>query len=208
MLNAACFTPAVLDRILAFLAALFLPSTAGNVEAARDAAGALLASYDVRTDRQLRLAALAIAFSFGALDSLSRAAAPELPANQVLRLRGNANGLNRAAQQHEAKLEKLAAQPGANQPNAAVPDDPLDLPASSDTADLLDFLRATPDGPHLSRQQRRFAERQAEKQRQRDLDTARLEERVARRLAEKEAARLAATPVPLHQPEVAFAQTA
>jgi hypothetical protein len=123
MSNAASFTPAVLDRILAFLAALFLPSTAGNLEAARDAAGALLASYEVRTDRQLRLAALAIAFSFGALDSLSRAAEPDLPVNQVLRLRGNANALNRAAQQNEAKLDK-----SIGQPEAARPDEPRDLP--------------------------------------------------------------------------------
>ena len=203
MLNAVSLTPAVLDRILAFLATLFLPSTAGDVAAARSGAAALLASYDVRTDRQLRLAALAIAFSFGALDSLSRAAEPDLPANQVLRLRGNANALNRAAHQNEAKLEKLAGQP-----EAAQPDEPQDLPASSDTPDLLAFLRTATASPSLSRQQRRFAERQAEKQRQRELEAARLEERVARRLAEKEAARLTAAPVPLHQPEAAFAQTA
>jgi hypothetical protein len=203
MLNAASLTPAVLDRILAFLAALFLPSTAGNLDAARDAAGALLASYDVRTDRQLRLAALAIAFSFGALDSLSRAAAPDLPVNQVLRLRGNANALNRAAQQNEAKLDK-----SIGQPEAALPGEPRDLPASSDTQDLVSFLRATPSPADLSRQQRRFAERQAEKQRQRQQQAARLDERVAKRLAEKEAARLAAVPlsaapVPMHQPEAA-----
>src|SRR4051812_12090635 len=111
MLNAASLTPAVLDCILTFLAILFLPSTAGDVPAARGAVAALLASYDVRTDRQLRLAALPIASSFGALDSLSRAAEPDLPVNQVLRLRGNANALNRAAHQNEAKLEKLTAQP-------------------------------------------------------------------------------------------------
>ncbi|MFL5283494.1 MAG: hypothetical protein ACJ8AW_21490 [Rhodopila sp.] len=207
MFNAASFTPAVLDRILALLATLFLPSTAGNLEAARSAAAALLASYDVRTGRQLRLAALAIAFSFGALDSLSRAAAPELPANQVLRLRGNANALNRAAQQNEAKLEKLIGQPEAA-PEAAVFDEPLDLPASSEPPDLLAFLHTASATPVLSRQQRRLAERQAEKQREREQKAARLEERVARRLAEKEAARLAATPVPLHQPEAAFARTA
>jgi hypothetical protein len=191
MLNAASLTPAVLDRILAFLATLFLPSTAGDVAAARGAAAALLASYDVRTDRQLRLAALAIAFSLGALDSLSRAAEPDLPANQVLRLRGNANALNRAAHQNEAKLEKITAQPKAA-PGAALPDDPQDLPASSDTPDLLAFLRAASATPPLSRQQRRFAERQADKQRLREQEAARLEERVARRLAEKEAPRLRA----------------
>ena len=207
MLNAAALTPAVLDRILAFLATLFLPSTAGNLEAARSAAAALLASYDVRTDRQLRLAALAVAFSFGALDSLSRAAAPELPANQVLRLRGNANALNRAAHQNEAKLEKLIGKPEAAL-EAAVPDEFPDLPASSDTSDLLAFLRAASATPPPSRQQRRLAERQAEKQRQREQKVARLEERIARRLAEKEAVCLAAVQVPLHQPEAAFPQTA
>src|SRR4051794_34052143 len=48
MFNAPPFPPAVLDRIFALLATLFLPSTAGNLEAARSAAAALLASYDAR----------------------------------------------------------------------------------------------------------------------------------------------------------------
>jgi hypothetical protein len=188
MLSAASLTQAALDRILDFLAALFLPATAGNAEAARGAALALLGSYEISNDRQLRLAALAIAFSFGALDSLSRAAAPELPVNQVLRLRGNANALNRAAQQHEAKLEN-----GLGQPEAAPAGEPAALPASSETEDLLSFLRAAAPAVPMSRQQRRFAERQAEKQREREQEAARLDERVARRLAEKAAA--AAQPV-------------
>lgn len=72
MLNPAAFTAAVLDRILALLAPLFLSAVGGDAAAARDAANALLASYEPRTNRELRFAALAIAFSFGALDALSR----------------------------------------------------------------------------------------------------------------------------------------
>jgi len=40
------------------------------------------------------------------LDALSRAADHDLPRNEALRLRGNANALNRAAQQSENRSEK------------------------------------------------------------------------------------------------------
>nr|WP_294524029.1 hypothetical protein [uncultured Rhodopila sp.] len=187
MLNPTAFTAAVLDRILALLAPLFLAATGGDAEAARSAAGALLASYEPRTNRELRFAALAIAFSFGALDALSRSADSALTLNQVLRLRGNANALNRAAQQNESRLEKRSPQPEADAAEA-------ELPASSDIEDLVNFVRPPAASPALSRQQRRFLERKEEKQRQREQETARLEERVARRMAEKAeaAARVAA----------------
>ena len=203
MLNPASFAATVLDRVLALLAPLFLSAAAGDTEAARDAASALLASYDPRSNRELRLAALAIAFSFGALDALSRASDPDLPINQVLRLRGNANALNRAAHQNETRLDKRPSQP-----EAAPPEEPGELPASSETGDLIDFVRAAPPAPGLSRQQRRFAERQAEKQREREQEAARLEQRVARRLAEKaEIQRLAVTQAPPYHPETASART-
>ena len=192
MLNPAAFTAAVLDRILALLAPLFLSAVGGDAAAARDAANALLASYEPRTNRELRFAALAIAFSFGALDALSRSADPALTLNQVLRLRGNANALNRAAQQNETRLDKRS-----QQPEAAAPEESPDLPASSEIEDLVAFVRPAAAAPMLSRQQRRFLERQAEKQHQREQEKARLEERVARRLAEKAeaAARLSAAAI-------------
>lgn len=190
MLNPAAFTAAVLDRILALLAPLFLSAVGGDAAAARDAANALLASYEPRTNRELRFAALAIAFSFGALDALSRSADPALTLNQVLRLRGNANALNRAAQQNETRLDKRSPQP-----ETAAPEETPDLPASSEIEDLVAFVRPAAAAPMLSRQQRRFLERQEEKQHQREQEKARLEERVARRLAEKAeaAARLSAS---------------
>jgi hypothetical protein len=186
-------TAAVMDKLLGFLASLFR-DVAADDGAAREAAQSTLASYGARDDRELRFAALSIAFSFGALDALSRGADPDLPPNQVLRLRSNANVLNRAALQNETRLEKAQRQP-AGQATAApgpVPQLPTPaLPASPDTQDLVDFVRAAwkaekaaaaaqPVGT-LSRQQRRFAERQAEKQRQRELEQARLAQRAARR---------------------------
>jgi hypothetical protein len=199
-------TDAVLDKILVLLAPLFR-DVAPDDDAARAAAQATLASYGVRDDRELRFAALSIAFSFGALDALSRAAEPDLPPNQVLRLRGNANALSRAALQNEARLEKVRRQT-AGQAEDALPQQAVsagerlrlpepagpgaDLPASCETRDFVDFVRAawkaekaaaaaTQPVVALSRQQRCFADRQAEKQRQRELEQARLAQRAAQR---------------------------
>src|SRR4051794_5854246 len=94
----AMITAAVLDKLLGFLASLFRDMAADD-GAAREAARSSTATYGARDDRELRLAALSIAFSFGALDALSRAADPDLPPNQVLRLRGNTNALSRVALQ-------------------------------------------------------------------------------------------------------------
>jgi hypothetical protein len=102
-------TAAVLDKILGLLAPLFR-DVAADDDAAREAARATLNSYAAGDDRELRFAALSIAFSFGALDALSRAADLDLPPSQVLRLRSNANVLNRATQQNEARLEKARRQ--------------------------------------------------------------------------------------------------
>jgi hypothetical protein len=178
-------TPAVAEKLIRFLAPLFLDVVA-DLAAARAAATATLLDYNTTTDQQLRLAALAIAFSFGALDALSRAVEPDLLVNQVIRLRGNANALNRAALQNETRLAKL---------RASIPTDlgiepRQDLPASAETSDLLAFTRASaranaslqPAAP-LSRQERRFAEARAEKSLQRQHAQERLLERAVRRAA-------------------------
>nr|WP_294507001.1 hypothetical protein [uncultured Rhodopila sp.] len=179
MHRAPAITAAILDKILLFLAPLFLDVCAGDADAAKAAARALLASYNPATDHELRHAALIIAFSFGALDALSRSAAAELDLKQVLRLRGNANALNRAALLNEKALNALRAAASDEAPAASA-----DLPASLEPADLVSFARqAAP----LSRQQRRAMERQAEKAEQRRQEQARLAERAAR-LAERRGA--------------------
>jgi hypothetical protein len=193
-------TATVFEKIIAFLAPLFLDTAAGDIVAARQAASASLAAYGTLNDRQARLAALSIAFSFGALDALSRAADRDLPISHVIRLRGNANALNRAAHQNEIRLDKRTAQP-----EAVAPDEAAALPASSGIEDLMEFVRPAAPAPAMSRQQRRFAERQEEKRQQREQEAARLEQRAAKRLAEKaEAARLAGS---LTRPEAASAAT-
>jgi hypothetical protein len=206
MSQPATITAAIFDKILAFLAPLFLVAATGDIGAAQEAASAMLASYNPRTNREMRFAALSIAFAFGALETLSKAADPELALNQVLRLRGNANALNRSAQQNEARLEKLQKQPPVEIETVApeaTPDAPAEaVPASSTTADLLTFARsklksmmsiATPaasappivpvPAAPVSRQQRRAAERKTEKVRLRQIQEARLAQRTAARTA-------------------------
>jgi hypothetical protein len=200
MSHPATITATVFEKILAFLTPLFLVAATSDPGAAREAADAILGSYGARTDRELRFAALSIAFGFGALDALSRSANPALVLNQVIRLRANANALNRAAQQNESRLEKLHKQPPlaaeAEDPANATQDAPANLlPANSATADLLAFARSklksmigstTPAAPApapivlLSRQQRRDVERKAEKVRQRHQEDARRTARAER----------------------------
>jgi hypothetical protein len=171
MIRANAITPNVLEKILGFLAQFFISAAQGDAAAARTVAKDLLASYGARTNKEIRLAALNIAFSFGALDSLSRSVAPDLSVTQLLRLRSNANALNRAACKNQEALDRL--QQAAAQPE---PDEtPDDLPASAETQDLVAFTRPAP----MSRQQRRAAERQAEKLRRRQVEQARRAERAA-----------------------------
>ncbi len=173
-MHPAAITATVLERILAFLAPIFLDAAGGNNDTAREAARSALACYDARTNRELRLAALAIAFSFGALDALSKAANPDLTLNQVMRLRGNATSLHRSADKAERALAQERQEPDEQ------PAPEPDLPSSTATPDLVAFAKAAAP---MSRQQRRFAERQAEKQRQRRAEEARKAQRLAQRRA-------------------------
>ena len=193
-------TAAVFDKILGFLAPLFVIAGTTDTAAARDVARATLAGYGARTDRELRFAALSVAFSFGALEAVGKAADPGLSINQMLRLNGNANALNRAAHQNENRLEKLLRQPPAMTKRedsiVATPHAADTLPASADIDELVLFARsmleATMTNPvvpaptsvaPLSRQQRRAAERKAEKVRLRQVEDARLAQRAMQRAA-------------------------
>ena len=179
MSHAPTITDAVFTKIVAFLTPLFLDTCCGNIEIARASGATVLAGYNARTDHELRLAALVLAFSLGALDALARAVNPELTENQVLRLRGNANALNRAALQNQKALDELQSD------RLTPPDEPLaELPASSTTSDLVSFARSAP--APLSRQQRRAAERQAEKARKRQEAAARLVQRAKDRQLAKD----------------------
>ncbi len=160
------------DRILTFLIPLFLTPANSDANRARQAVEALLESYNPRTARELRLAALAIAFSLGALDALAKSASQDATLSQVLRLRGNANALARSADKAELALQAERSEPSGDKDDS--------LPESTETQALVSFARTNPP---LSRQQRRHAERVAEKLRRQLENQARQAERHARKAA-------------------------
>jgi predicted membrane metal-binding protein len=103
----ASITPAILDKILANLALLFLTAAGGDLPTARHAASRLLAAYDVATEEELRLAADIVSFGFHALDALGQSMAPDLSLKEILRLRGSAVSLNRQSHRSQRKLDQL-----------------------------------------------------------------------------------------------------
>ena len=168
-----CISQSVFDRVMASLTNLFLPTCDHDPDRARDAVLEALAEYDPRTNRELRLAALALAFSLGALDALSRAVDEDLSLNQVLRLRTSANALHRSACHAE---QALAEEREA--PDATAETDDVALPESTEPQDLAAFARTAPP---LSRQQRRKQARETEKRRRRQEEQARQAQRDAYR---------------------------
>ena len=158
----ATITPALFERVLVLLAPLFIDAARGDEALARSAAKGMLANYGARNDEELRFAALNVAFGFGALQALSQAVDKDVSLNQQMRLRGSAISLNRAAYINRTAL--LRSQKGPAAENAI--EEAL-LPDTINATELLKFARSamqtTPAGAPMTRQQRRAAERQAEK---------------------------------------------
>lgn len=120
----------IVERIVRVLSRFLLDGASGDAAQARLAATELLQSYGARTGADLLLAAQIIAFGFAALDNLGQSFAdPDLTLAKIMRLRGNANALNRAAQQCRRALDRHghpAPGPGSIQPAVApVPDEPV-----------------------------------------------------------------------------------
>jgi hypothetical protein len=112
------------DQIFIGLTPFFLDAAQGDAVKARAAAEAMVAGFDPKTMEETLLAAQIIVYSLAGMDSLRRsAAAPDLPERTHLRLRGNANAMQRASQQARKALEmrrKAAASPKAAAPGAPV----------------------------------------------------------------------------------------
>jgi hypothetical protein len=100
------YTPILTDLILAYLTPMFLAVTGGNIQDAHFAAAQALESYRARTDRDLIAASQVIAFSFAALGSLTLSVSDGLSLSMILRLRGNAQGSSRAAEQNRRALQQ------------------------------------------------------------------------------------------------------
>jgi hypothetical protein len=123
--TAESITATLLDMLYAFLRPLF--TGFAEPAAADRAARAALLFYQPRTQHEAMLAARAIAFGLAAQDNLRLSMADDLTVAAKLRLRSNANALDRAAERNHAALEKTQAA------RAAVPDE----------AELADMLRDT-----------------------------------------------------------------
>ena len=179
-----------IDHVLAFLIPIFLAGANGDQAAARQAAIELLQAHSTANGRDLLLSGEIVAFSFATLDSLGKSMAdPQMAITTRLRLRSNANALSRATERNRKALER----PGKPlTPPAVSTPLPASLPAPLPTAmqrvrdaivqaapSLAETLTQAGTQP-MSRQQRRFLERKAEKARaakEREISrTARLAE--------------------------------
>jgi hypothetical protein len=161
----AAVDPVFLDTIIGLLVPWFLIAAGGDVTAARRTAECILASYDVETEQEIRLAAEITSFGFGALEGLRDSMDPELKLNAVLRLRGSANTQHRSANQCQRTLDKLrkerrmAAEVVEAQPPVSEDrNDTPQAPQSNQTAPAQPRATIT-----LSRQQRRAMQRAADK---------------------------------------------
>jgi hypothetical protein len=96
----------LMQLIVAFLAPMFLPATGGDLSIARAAAIETVSAYRAQTHADLIAIAQIVAFGLGALGSLSLAMADDIPPALALRLRGNANACNRAAEQNRRALQQ------------------------------------------------------------------------------------------------------
>jgi hypothetical protein len=97
------------DRLMPFLLAVLTPFlTAAGIpdpDLARQAATETIQAYKANGQAQLVTTAQIVAFAFASLENLRLSAPQDLSLTMKLKLRGNANALNRASQNATATLE-------------------------------------------------------------------------------------------------------
>jgi hypothetical protein len=97
-------TDIMLTLITGILSPLFLAGCDGIPEHGGMAAMEALNTYGVRTQAELLIVSKIVAFGLAALDDLRLSMHPDVGLAQKIRLRAQANALNRSAQQNEAAL--------------------------------------------------------------------------------------------------------
>jgi uncharacterized protein YbjQ (UPF0145 family) len=107
----------LINLLLALLAPMFLWSTAGDIRLAHIAAAETLREYRVTNRLSLLMVAKIIAFDIATLSSLSQSMYEDVSISLALRLRGNANSLDRSGERNRLALEAFshsAADAGAD----------------------------------------------------------------------------------------------
>jgi hypothetical protein len=111
-------TDILLNVLVTLLAPMFLAAAEGDLVFARIAALETITEYRAHSQASLLRVAKIIAFGIATLGSLSLSMQDDLPIPLVLRLRGNANALDRSAERNERALR--ATRP-VGAPEAAEP---------------------------------------------------------------------------------------
>jgi hypothetical protein len=109
--------PGVLIRnaLVTLLIPLFLESTGNNPQYARLAAQELLASYGARSPMEWLFTALSFAFGTAALVAITQPIPEDASPSLALRIRANANALNRSAERCRVVVEQSVARPRPRQ---------------------------------------------------------------------------------------------
>jgi len=154
------------DQVARSLTPFFLDAAHGSETDARAAADAMITGFNPQSSEELILAAQVIVYGLAGLDSLRRSAAePDLSVATHLRLRGNANAMQRAAQQCRRALElrrKAHATPDAAMPPARTfTEDDLRQAIKTASAVIAEARAAGEPLPPINRAARRAAEKQA-----------------------------------------------
>ncbi len=103
----------LLNLITTLLAPMFLSVSGGDIGFARLAALDTVTSYRSRHSADLIAIAQIVAFGLAALGSLSLSMEDNLSLSMTLRLRGNANALNRSAEQNRRAMQANRAEAAA-----------------------------------------------------------------------------------------------
>jgi hypothetical protein len=131
----------LIHLIITLLTPMFLAVAGGDLRIARMAATEALHAYGTKNLADLIAIAQIIAFGLAVLDSLGRSMADAVPDRLVLRLRGNATGLNRSAEQCRRTLR--GAQPKDAAPFWLAADFDAEAERRREDAIIADVARAT-----------------------------------------------------------------
>jgi hypothetical protein len=139
----------LLDFLLAVLASVMAPAL-GDPNLARRAAQQAIEAYQPTTNHELIATGQILAFTLTALEALRLAAPQEMALSMKLKLRGNANGLNRAASDTTRLLDSIRQTPPAlaewYAPTAPKPPPPPDQstanPSPNDKTEQSDWAAA------------------------------------------------------------------
>jgi hypothetical protein len=103
----------LINLLVTLLTPMFFAPTGGDVRLARIAALETIISYQAQTGAGLIAVAKIISFGIATLDSLSLSMNQDLEIPMILRLRGNANALDRSGERNERAFRAAQAEPAA-----------------------------------------------------------------------------------------------